>query len=84
MNNLTLALSPTPTLHPAHIMSYNFSAAKEKVSNNDMLRFACLYLNRRADGTVRTVALYSTLTTNRNRSTGTKPLLSSERSPSTA
>jgi hypothetical protein len=37
-------------------MSYNFSIAKDKVTNNDMLRFACLFLNRRADGTVRTPA----------------------------
>jgi hypothetical protein len=65
-------------------MSYNFSTAKEKVSNNDMLRFACLYLNRRADGTVCTVSPHSTFTADPNRSTGTRLLLSSEPSQSTA
>jgi hypothetical protein len=33
-------------------MSYNFSIAKDKVNSNDLLRFACLFLNRRPDGTV--------------------------------
>jgi hypothetical protein len=51
-------------------MSYNFSIAKEKVTNNDMLRFACLFLNRRADGTVRAqspLTLPSLLTTETDR-----------------